>query len=156
MCHCNPCDHSQYNPLASINTRENLNNYEKTLNGLEKENEMLNNKCSDLNVTLSESEKKFDSIKCQLTKYEQLIDNLNEKVIILKRECKEKELNLKQISQNLEIETEAKAKLDLKCQELEKNLSSNQQSLVKLENYEKNIANIQVKYKQMQSSLVAK
>ncbi len=136
--------------------KENLTNYEKTLNGLEKENEILNNKCSDLSVALSESEKNCDSTKCQLTKYEQLIDSLNEKVIILKRECKENQLNLKEISQSLEIESDAKAKLDIKCQQLEKNLNSKEQSLVKFENYEKNISNIQVKYKQMQSSLVSK
>ena len=136
--------------------KENQFNFEKTLNDLEKENETLSNKFADVNASLNNCEKKYESTKSQLTKYEQLIDSLNEKVILLKREYKENHINLRKASHSLEIEIEAKTKLDIKCQQLEKNLNSNQEALAKYENYEKNLTTIQVKYKQMQSSLITK
>lgn len=136
--------------------KENQANYEKTLNELEKENELLNNKNADLSASMDNTTRKFDSIKCQLTKYEQLIDSLNEKVIILKRECKESQLNLKQTVDNLNAEVEIKTKLESKCQQLEQQLDSKDQSLVKYEHYEKNLSVIQSKYKQMQTNLASK
>jgi chromosome segregation ATPase len=136
--------------------KENSIHYERTLNGLEKENESLNNRYADLSSQMDDCQRKHDSTKCQLNKYEQLIDSLNEQIIILKRECKENQLNLKQTTHNLEVELELKSKLDAKCQELESLLNFKQQALAKYENYERNISNIQTKYKQMQSALTSK
>ena len=126
---------------------------EKHLHNLEKENEKLANKCLDLTKEAGDWQRKYETTHSQLSKYEQLIDNLNEQLINLKRECKECHLSLSQMTQNFETDRDLKVKLESKCQELEQQNVELKQAASKHENCEKIFINIQSKYKQVQQSL---
>jgi chromosome segregation ATPase len=139
-----------------IKEKESNSSREKSLHTLEKENEKLNNKCLDLSKEMSDWQRKYETTHSQLNKYEQLIDNLNEQLITLKRECKESQLNLNQVTQNFEADRDAKTKLEAKCQELEKRNEEFKQLASKHDNCEKIFANIQCKYKQIQQLLSSK
>lgn len=136
-----------------IKEKENQSNFNKTLSQLESENEGLNSKYLDLTKELNDSKTKYESVKCQLAKYEQLIDNLNDQVVLLKREQKESSYNLTQLSQNFDIEMEIKAKLDIKCQELEQQVIEFKDQASKHANCESNLMNLQIKLKQNEHSL---
>ncbi len=45
--------------------------------------------------------KKIEIVKSQITKYEQLIDSLNEQIILYKRDVKENEINYNQTCKNI-------------------------------------------------------
>ncbi len=94
--------------------------------------------------------KKIEIVKSQITKYEQLIDSLNEQIILYKRDVKENEINYNQTCKNFESEREANIKLGTKCQQLEKILQEHQQSLAKFQNLEKNYNDLQFKHKQLE------
>lgn len=133
--------------------KENQMNYGKTLEQLEAENEILNSKCLDLSKELAESKARYDSIKCQLSKYEQLIDNLNEQVILLKRELKEHQMDFAQINQNYDLEVELKGKLESKCHDLEKQLVDLKEISNRHEKCEKVITDIKSKLSQTELTL---
>jgi len=136
-----------------IKEKESNSTREKNIHSLEKENEKLNNKCLDLSKETSDWQRKYETTHSQLSKYEQLIDNLNEQLITLKREFKENQVNLNQITQNFEGDRDAKVKLEVKCQELEKLNAELKQAASKHDNCEKIFTNIQSKYKHLQQSL---
>jgi chromosome segregation ATPase len=136
--------------------KENQTNFEKTLRELEFDNEKLSSKCAEMNNEIIASEKKMETIKCQLSNYEQLIDSLNEQIIYLKRESKEIQLNFGQINQNYESEREENSKLITKCQHLEKILYEHHQSLAKYQNLDKTLSDTQFKNKQQESLLNAR
>lgn len=136
--------------------KENQSSFIKSLAQLESENEKLNNKYLDLSKESEDWQNKYESNKCQLNKYELLIDNLNEQVILLKRELKENQMNLNEISQSYEGEREMRGKLEAKLQEVEPQISDYKQLIAKHENCEKNFFNFQMKVKQIQQSLNTK
>lgn len=133
--------------------KESNSSKDKNLHILEKENEKLNNKCLDLSKETNDWQRKYETTHSQLSKYEQLIDNLNEQLITLKREFKESQVNLNQITQNFEADRDSKLKLEVKCQELDKLNGELKQTASKHDNCEKIFTNIQSKYKQLQQSL---
>ncbi|CAF0906170.1 unnamed protein product [Brachionus calyciflorus] len=116
--------------------KENQSQTSKTINHLETENEKLSTKCLEIGKELVDYQQKYESVKCQISKYEQLIDNLNEQSLILKRDQKENQFNLNQMNQNLEIELDLKNKLDQRCQELEEENSILKDHVLKHENCE--------------------
>lgn len=136
--------------------KENLSNYEKTLSTLEKENEKVSNKYEEIRMEYEASKKKVDTIKCQITKYEQLIDSLNEQIVLYKRDVKENELNYNQLCQNYESEREANFKLNSKCQQLEQILHENHQSLAKFQGLEKTYSELELRHKRVESELEAR
>ncbi len=136
--------------------KENLHNYEKTLSTLEKENEKVANKCEEARVDAEASKKKIDTIKCQITKYEQLIDSLNEQIVLYKRDVKENELNYNQLCQSYEVERDSSFKLNSKCQQLEQILHENHQSLAKYQGIEKAYSELEFRHRRMESEQEAR
>jgi chromosome segregation ATPase len=131
--------------------KENQLAYSKTLDELEASNEKLNNKCLDFSKDLTDAQVKHDSVKCQLAKYEQLIDNLNEQIVLLKRELKESQLDLNRLGGNYDLECELKAKLDTKCQEMTKEMLDLKEISIRHEKCESLMADLSVKLKQSET-----
>ena len=136
--------------------KENQFSSSKTISQLESENEKLSSKCFDLDKELIDFQQKYEAIKCQLSKYEQLIDNLNEQVVLLKREQKEQQMNLNQMNQSLEIEVDLKNKLDSRCQELEEQVQILKELAMKHDNCENNLIGLQMKFKQIEQNFIKK
>ena len=139
-----------------IKEKENQSNFEKSLRQLEKENEKLSSECARMSSEHAGWERKFETIRCQLSKYEQLIDSLNEQIILVKRDAKECQLKAAHALQTLEVERETNLKLNSKCSQLEKIVQENHQSLAKFQSMDKNYSEIQLKNMQMQSLLNTK
>ena len=136
--------------------KENQIEFEKSLNHLESENEKLNTKYLDVSKELTDIQNKYEITKCQLTKYEQLIDSLNEQVILLKRDNKEIQLNYMQVNQSLESQQDIRNKLEANYKELENQYNELKKFNLQHQNCENNIASLQVKIEQLTQSLEAR
>ena len=135
------------------NEKENKSNYETTLSHLERENEKLHSLLSLKTNEAEESITKFDALKCQLKKYEQLIDNLNEQIITIKRDSKEIQMNFIQVCQNLEVEKEQRIKLEAQQATFQKEFNEGRLAISTNQNLQKNLITVQNKYKQAQTQL---
>jgi chromosome segregation ATPase len=136
--------------------KENQFEFEKSLNHLESENEKLNTKYLDVSKELIDIQNKYEITKCQLAKYEQLIDSLNEQVILLKRDNKEIQLNFMQVNQSLESQQEIRNKLETNCKELENQCNELKKFNLQHQNCENNLANLQAKMQQLTQLLETK
>jgi chromosome segregation ATPase len=136
--------------------KENQIEFEKSLSNLESENERLNTKYLDVSKELIDIQNKYEITKCQLAKYEQLIDSLNEQVILLKRENKEIQLNYIQVNQSLESQQEIRNKLEANYKELENQCNELKKYNLDHQNCENNISNLQIKIQQLTQSLETK
>ena len=144
--------------IEVLRTKEKENKLESdgTISQLESENEKLSAQCDEQTKELSQWQNKYDAIKCQLGKYEQLIDNLNEQVILLKRDSRENQMNVEQLSKSYEFEKDLRFKLEAKSKILEEQLNEKIEQLSKHGDCEKNMNSLQSKAKQIQSMLNAK
>lgn len=129
---------------------------DSTITKLENENEKLSARCDCQEKEIGQWQTKYEAIKCQLNKYEQLIDNLNEQIILLKRESKEAQMNLEHVSKSYEIEKEIKSKLETKAKILDEQLNEKIEQLTRYSECERTNDNLQLNLKQMQHSLSTK
>ncbi len=144
--------------FETLRNQEKLNqeNFAHTLQEMEKENEKLNNKCLDFSKKCSDSVKQAEAVKSQLIKYEQLIDNLNEQVSLLKNELRETKANLSTTTIGLSSESELKNKFESKSKELEAELNEKKAILSRHSNCEPVITDLNEKLKQITQNLTKK
>jgi chromosome segregation ATPase len=136
-----------------LNEKEAQATYEKDLRELETQNEKLLVKYDETNKQAAEWRLNCEASKCQLKKYEQLIDNLNEQLTSLKADHKELKIKFDELTHSTVSHREAKISIELKCQLLQNTLEEYQKKLIKYDNYEKNFNAMAAKYKQLQQTL---
>jgi chromosome segregation ATPase len=139
-----------------VEEKTNAESYARTMRDIEKENEKLNDKCLDLTKKCGDSVKQAEAVKSQLIKYEQLIDNLNEQVSLMKGELKETKASLGRASAGLNMECELRTKFEAKCKELEVELAEKKSILSRHENCEPAITDLNNKLKQLAQTLTKK